>query len=348
MSVTAQATGFAPMSKRLTGERAERLEQAGRRLFFHQTFIDDYTRGIGPHDLIILSAPTGLGKTELALSIAMRNARLGKRVHYFALEAEPRELERRAKFAAISRLAHAAQHPDASALAYADWFFGDCEHIAEQFDAVADDEIARTFATLSTFYRGSRFGASDLANEIARIQERTDLIVVDHLHYIDEDSDANEARALGDTVKAIRDAALLAGKPIILVAHLRKRERGKFRRLIADYEDIHGSSNVVKICTQIVILERAEDIEPQRWWQSPTYVAIEKDRRGGRCPLVAVQNFDIRTKSYSPQYTLGRVKGQKWNEIPMGDVPRWAKHHVPAEPQQTLATDDHPNRPGAA
>lgn len=346
--MSALVTGFAPMSKRLEGERSERLEQASRRMYYHHSFLDDVTRGIGPHDLIILSAPTGLGKTQLALSIAMENAKLGKRVHYFALEAEPRELERRAKYAEISRLAHAAQHPEASTLSYQDWFFGDCEGVAEQYDALADDAVAHGFPSLSTFYRGARFTAADLAREVARIHERTDMIVVDHLHYIDEDVETSEAKALGDTVKAIRDVALLIGKPIILVAHLRKRERGKMRRLIADYEDIHGSSNVVKICTQIIILERAEDIEAPRWWLSPTYVVLEKDRRGGRCRFVAVQNFDLRLKSYASRYTLGLVKSNKWEELPPGDVPRWARSHIPMAPQQTLPGADHPNAPGAS
>lgn len=316
------------MPERLRGELDERLAMASRALSYHQSFLQDYLRGILPYDLVILSAPTGLGKTELALWIASCNARLNKRVHYFALEAEPRELERRRKYAIVSRLAYRDKHPDASTLSYTDWLMGNCEHIVGAYNAMADAEIAQQFFTLNTFYRGSNFTAETLSREISRVADATDLIVVDHLHYIDDDGDRDEQRALGDAVKTIRDVALLIGKPIILVAHLRKKDR-RFRQLIAELDDVHGSSNVTKISTQVITIERATDIDPSAWYMSPTYVAILKDRRAGAPRVVAVQEFDTRTKIYAAHYTLGRVKGAKWEQIGMGDVPRWALHHRP-------------------
>ena len=79
-----------------------------------------------------------------------------------------------------------------------------------------------------------------------------DLIVVDHLHYVDGDDDENEHKSLGDTVKAIRDVSLRIGRPIVLIAHLRKRD-ARAKQLVATLDDFHGSSNVVKICTQAII-----------------------------------------------------------------------------------------------
>ncbi len=52
----------------------------------------------------MLGAKTGIGKTALATITALHNCQQGKRVHYFALEAEEREIERRMKFQIIADL----------------------------------------------------------------------------------------------------------------------------------------------------------------------------------------------------------------------------------------------------
>ena len=92
---------FVSAAERVTNERPERAELVGRQLSYGIQFLDDILRGILPHDLILLGASTGAGKTEAAKQIAMHNALLGKRVHYFALEAEPKEIERRVKYALL-------------------------------------------------------------------------------------------------------------------------------------------------------------------------------------------------------------------------------------------------------
>ena len=82
-----QVGSFSRSPDRLDGELEERLAEAERALKYHHAFLDDYLRAILPADLILIGAPTGLGKTDLALNIATTNALLGKRVHYFALAA---------------------------------------------------------------------------------------------------------------------------------------------------------------------------------------------------------------------------------------------------------------------
>lgn len=315
---------FAPMPVRVAGELDERIELGKKALHYHNTFLDDYLRGILPHDLILIGAPSGMGKTDLALSIAASNAMNKKRVAFFALEAEPRELERRTKYKLLASMVRADRHARADEMNYTDWLMGACETICGDFNRRADQMILESLSGLQTFYRGTKFDQHDLEDAVLAIYEHIDLIVIDHLHYIDLTGDGDE---LGDTVKTIRDVALLIGRPVILIAHLRKRDtRGK--QIVAGQDDFHGSSNIVKICTQAITIERATSIEPSKWYLSPTFVNIPKDRRSGACPLVAVMQFDKRTGSYIPQYTLGRVikGGSEWEQI--DDKPRWAKHHV--------------------
>jgi len=323
--------GFESMPSRLVGELADRQERAGRALSYFTSFLDDYLRGVLPNDLVLLGAPSGMGKTDLALRIASRNADAGKNVHYFGLEAEPRELERRTKYSILVGMVYEAKHPMRERMNYADWIFGNVEDICGDFNRAADQRVLERLSRLRTYYRGARFTAEDLQRSVLEIYKHTHLIVVDHLHYVDSDDD-DEHRALGDTVKTIRDVSLRIGVPILLVAHLRKRE-ARMKQLIATLDDFHGSSNITKISTQVIAIERAQGIESDRWWKAPTFMSVLKDRRLGAPGLVALVDFDVRAKAYASNYTLGRIHGAEWNQVAMGEVPSWARRHIARQEQ---------------
>lgn len=323
---------FVAAPDRLDDELAERLADDARALRYYHAFLDDCLRALLPTDLVLLGAPTGLGKTDLALNIATSNAFNGKRAHYFALEAEPRELERRTKFALLSKEVYAAKLEDRHRMNYADWRLGRLEAICGQFNEKVRAQFDKHLRPLWTFYRGNKFDAQDLERQVLAVHERTDLIVIDHLHYIDAQTDRNEAEAIGATVKTIRDLSLNVGKPVILIAHLRKKEQGS-KRLIAGLDDFHGSSNITKICTQAITIERCHVVQPSKWFLAPTFMTVLKDRRSGAPPFVALSNFDRRTKSYQGHYTLGRLTkgGSDWEQVPATDKPEWALHHRPLE-----------------
>lgn len=321
--------GFESMPSRLVGEREDRLERASRKLSYFVAFLDDYLRGILPNDLVLIGAPSGMGKTDLALNIAASNADARRWVHYFALEAEPRELERRTKYSLLVRKLYEHKHPMRERMNYTDWLLGECESICGDFNREVDQQVIERLGRLRTYYRGARFTAEDLQRHVLEVYKDSSLIVVDHLHYIDSD-DENENRALGDSVKTIRDVSLRIGVPILLVAHLRKRDF-RMKQLVATLDDFHGSSNITKIATQVIAIERAYGIESDRWWKSPTFMSILKDRRSGAPGLVALCDFDRRTKAYSNRYALGRIAGDEWNEIGMNEKPTWALHHEPRQ-----------------
>jgi len=317
--------GFESMPSRLVGELDDRQERARRKLSYFVAFLDDYLRGILPNDLVLIGAPSGMGKTQLALDIATSNAASGKWVDYFALEAEPRELERRTKYSMLVREVYKAKHPERDRMNYTDWLLGDLEYMCGEHNARVDQEILGKLSRMRTYYRAAGFTAQDLSKSVLEISKRSQLIIVDHLHYIDSDSE-DEHRALGDAVKAIRDVSLRIGVPIVLIAHLRKRD-GRSTQIIADMADFHGSSNVVKIATQVIAIENARGIDSAQWWLSPTFMSVLKDRRAGACRLVGLVDFDLRVKSYRPRYGLGRVSGGEWQQISPSEVPLWARHH---------------------
>jgi len=328
--------GFASAVERLRGEREERRRIGERVLPFGVSYLDDVCRGILPTDLVVLGARPGAGKTQLAVTIAQGAAKAGRQVFFFALEAERAEIERRAKFRClVSRLYARGQAHLVERVSYLDWLIGRCDDITGQLEDEVDAELAQRYQTLHTFYRESRRFDTDALNAaLQAIRERAELVVVDHLHYVDSD-DESENRAMKRIVQAIRDAALASGKPVIAVAHLRKRERGRVQ-LVPDLDDFHGSSDIVKVATRVVVLAPARDQPSGRRSIAPTYVAVVKDRPGGIVDNhVALAYFDVRTGSYDSTYRLGRLSfmGDAWNQLAAADLPRWARHALDASPE---------------
>jgi hypothetical protein len=184
-------------------------------------------------------------------------------------------------------------------------------------------EIAEDYGTLFTYYRGTRFDTADLERTLRAIRGQTDLIVLDHLHYVDAGEDVTENAALKDLVKTIRDASLSIGVPVIVVAHLRKKDRAR-RQIVPDVDDVHGSSDIAKVATKVIMLAPAQDQADSRPWIAPTFVHLPKDRMVSASGLVAVVGYDLRTASYETGYQLGRIVGDKWQALEPGKRPAWA------------------------
>jgi hypothetical protein len=282
--------GFQSSAERIVNEKEQRLTYARRQLPFNHAFLDDCLRSIMPHDLVVIGARTGVGKTELARSIATGNARSGKRVHYFALEAEPNEIERRTKYAVLSGLLYAGGVRLDTPFNYPDWYRGRFESAIGALDGEADRIIKQRYATLSTYYRGPRFDADDIKRLILAEQDHADLIVLDHLHYVDVDDD-NENRGVREIVVTIRNTALLVGLPVIMVVHLRKKTTGS-KALVPNMDDIHGSSDIGKNCTHAIMLEPAFSQPSHRKGHSNTFMAVTKDRGDGAKHLIALCPFN--------------------------------------------------------
>lgn len=319
-------------------ERDERARDGEQKLAYGMEFLDDHLRGIFPHDLVLIGAPSGIGKTEIALSIASHNASKGKHVTYLALEAEPRELERRIKFRLMSKLAwderarqlkagkHIGQVPFLGDLDYAMWRGNEHSKFVDSFDLDAEMTVRETLKTLSTFYRGKHFDANDLAKVIREQAKETDLIVVDHLHYVDAMDGNDDNTAISETTKSLRTVALEVGKPVIAIAHLRKKD-SRASMLTPSIDDFHGSSNLTKIATQVITIDHATWIARPSATVSPTAFSVVKDRRAGAKRFVALTMFDSSRNTYMPGYTLGRAEAGKWKSLESSQLPHWAHHH---------------------
>jgi DnaB-like helicase C terminal domain len=318
---------FGSVGDRLTGERKERLERGQAVLGFGVTFLDRALGGIFANDLVLLGAKTGIGKTALSTNVALSNARKGKRVHYFALEAEPREIERRIKYQLL--VAMAVQYLDSQdreRLNYLDWYRGALDDILGRHEEAVDKVLSAELGTLRTYYKAGDFTGDDITRLFLGIQDETDLIVLDHLHYVDSD-DPNENRGYKAIVKKIRDAALTMAKPVLVVAHIRKSDR-RTKQLLPSVEDFHGSSDVPKIATKAIMLAPAFDVEAATTYLWPTYFQVVKCRAdGARTRFAACVAFNARLSAYEREFTLGKLtnNGEEFEPLNEGQWPRWAR-----------------------
>ncbi len=317
--------GFSKAAARLVGERQERLDMGSQALSFGVPFLDQSLGGILPRDLILVGAKTGLGKTALTTIIALDACRQGKRVHYFALEAEDREIERRMKFQILATEYYRSKlYP--RPIRYIDWYMGRLDEEMAPYESYADEELGRALQNLNTFYRVNSFTGQDFLGHIERIKDGTDLVILDHLHYVDS-TDDNENRAYKSIVKQIRDGAIRSGKPVILVAHIRKTDR-RYDMLVPTLEDFHGSSDIAKIATKAIMLAPAYDIPGNEAHIWPTYMQIAKCRTDSSLTrYVALLMFDAHKNCYGEGYRLGKLidAGKKFEALSAFDLPPWSR-----------------------
>lgn len=318
--------GFRSAGERLENERQGRLQNTGRILSFGVAYLDKALGGIFPNDLILLGARTGIGKTALASHIAFTNVKAGKRVHYFALEAEPLEIERRLKFKTLGDLLYERQINGRDKFNYLDWYLGKCDWLVGSLENEADELLRRHFHTLYTLYRVRDFTVTDFEKRILAVQNDTDLVVLDHLHYVDtEESDEN--RGYKQIVKRIRDCALDIGKPVIVVAHVRKADR-KQKALVPELDDFHGTSDVPKIATKAIMIAHAYDRPTGKTHLWNTYFTTPKCRTdGSRTRFSALITYNASKHEYVEEFVLGRlsVAGDEWHPVEPHETPHWAR-----------------------
>lgn len=332
-TITGTSNRLESSSARLTVEQPERQGQTESR-GYGIGFLNDVTSGLSTNDVVVIGAKPGEGKTHLVTQMALSNSIAGTKVALFALEGENHEIERRIKYQYIvqrHRQAREGERIPFGKVNYADWRLNRLKDELGEYEAPVTEQLRTDLANLSTFYRSSGdFGIRDMERAITRASATHDVIILDHLHYVDMDSD-NENTEMKAIVKKLRDLALVLGKPMIVVAHLRKSQ-GKYAPLLSTIEDVHGSSDIVKIATTVILIGRAQDLivsaSKEHWSRCyTTYMNLGKFRLdGSRTWYTGVTFFDPQTNQYVEGYALGELKSGRTKWVPCTTIPHWAKH----------------------
>lgn len=314
---------FKPSSEVVTEEKELRSAIKENQLSFGVEFLNDALKGILQTDVVLVGAPSGVGKTQFCVNIALANLSKNKRVHFFALEAEYAEIERRIKFHFVAKFYFAdICRPKLDApLSYSNWLMGDCGPNIEPYDSEAENFCVATLENLYTRYKVDDFDVNLLAEEFLMIEDKTDLVILDHVHYLDWD-DENDNKAIKKIAKTVRRLALGSRKPVILVAHLRKRDRNN-KELAPGLDEFHGSSDLFKIATKVVTLASGG---PDPSGKFITYFRVPKNRiEGGPTRFLAQTTFDPKKGTYEKEYNLGWANATEFGEIDSALWPDWAK-----------------------
>lgn len=315
----------------------ENFSRSKRTIPFNISFLDKAFMGISPNDLIVMAAPPGAGKTELSSYIALKAALSGKSVYFFALEADRAEIESRNIYRmAAHRYFNDPKRPYFQ-IDYEKFYYGTFDERFIDYIGKAAFDYLESAKTLYTVYRQDEdFTIKHYQEYIESIRGTADLIVLDHLNYFDTPGD-NENRELTVIVKKMRDLVLLSGVPVLLVVHLRKRDK-RNDDLIPSIEQIHGTSNITKIATKIFTIARKEDPESLNDRELQTYIRIGKYRVfGAKTMYSAISLYNLEKNIYEKEFLLGRLinGGTEFEAITEPNkIPMWA--HQPKQPENYL------------
>lgn len=301
-----------------------RIKNRERLLNFGIDYLDDAMVGIMPNDLILLGAGSGVGKTAICCNIALANVSIGKRVHYIALEAELYEIERRIKYQYFAKyFFQDAERPNIS-ISFQEWMMGDYWESCKLYEAQAQSEFAGKFQELFTFYKQSKFDVQDLIFNVTSFSDETDLIIIDHVHYFDYDDD-KEYKSIKEIAKTARTLTLEQGKPIILVSHIRKRDRSS-DDITPGLEEFHGSSDLYKIATKAITIGpggmHGAGIE--------TFFRVVKNRfEGSVTRYIGKATYLQKEGRYAKGYEVGK-SNQKRDDgfvgLDQSAIPGWCKN----------------------
>ena len=308
-------------------ERDLRKGLRQRALSFGIDFLDDAMIGIMPSDLILIGAPAGVGKTQFCCNLAYHNVSKGKRVHYIALEAEQYEIERRIKFQMVADLFFSDPNRPKidSKISYDKWYVGDFYESLASYDISAAEKFEREYENLFIGYKENDFGLEQLIEKVMTVSNESDLLIVDHVHYFDFEEE-NENRAMKEIAKTARMLALEKKIPIVLVAHLRKRDRGN-KQIVAGMEEFHGTSDLYKIATKVVTFSPGPKIKDDKFVDHyHTYFRIPKNRINGSVTrYIASVPYSIRGSKYEQEYRISNADAEKFQDIGYEHYPEWAR-----------------------
>lgn len=303
------------------------------------TCLDHALRYILPNDLVVLAADTGVGKSEYALGIARHNAKMGKKVYLFYLEGGETEAVRRIKW---SDFLTAYYSKYKTPIEYADWVTNNIPiNIINDIELNILPKLYKdTYGDRLCIYpMHDKFNIEDVYLSLADdlrdgVEDKkkmfgADLLIIDHLHYFnDDEAEGTEAAKLKAILRRCKDITDFHHIPIVVVSHLRKKSKD---RGIPDNEDLHGSSEIAKIASTVIILAPGFRKESNATLVYPTYIRITKSRMGIKSNYVIMNDYDLKTRTYLSNYEIYPIndKGHPAAKpFEIHNMPAWARKHM--------------------
>ena len=273
---------------------------------FGITYLDEKLKGILRGDLIIIGARSGAGKSTLSNIIAKVNARLGVKVALFSLENFKDD-----NFVEKAYYEYIRQMKDYS-ISLRDFASGDFDICREALDK-AEEYAEQCYKGINVINRQVNFSIEDLKNGIIdQVKNKgVNLIVLDHLDYVDKydnDTDYTHMNSLMKTIRELQDEYKVA---VVAISHLRKAYNSKFSPIIPSIDEFIGSSNKVKEATCVIMFAPDDEgnykMAKDNTGKKSTWCCVRKLRMGGIDNRAAKLIFNTRTGDYDKNYELYSV-----------------------------------------
>lgn len=187
--------------------------------------LDQIIRGFINGHLYTVTGVENVGKTSLACNFAVRVAKQGKKVLYFALEPENMVVDYIASVRTDKRFDDLSQE--------------DTEFDDGNIHVLGKEEISKV---------------SDLI-ELVDSLDRYDLIIIDHIGYF-VSGNQNWIQEQSNAIKMLAGLAKAKQCAIMMIAHLRKRPLGTKKNWIPGSDDIAGSGAFKQDSTEVMIVVR--------------------------------------------------------------------------------------------
>ena len=266
-------------------------------------YLDDTLRGILKGDLILIGARSGAGKSTIAELIATANSQKGVKVTLLSLEnfKDDNFMQK-----AYYRYKSVSQEWDLNQRDFASGNFEPNEYALREAEKYAEEQ----YKNIDVINRQKfEFGIESLKTSIIEAVEKnkSELIIIDHIDYLDKEIGQSENEHITCLMREIRDAQYAFKVPVIAISHLRK-SNSKEDVKVPGLDEFIGSSNKVKESTCVIML--APDDEGNMQTDSrnkSTWCCIRKLRMGGIKNEAAKIYFDTRRGEYLDSYNVYRI-----------------------------------------
>lgn len=269
-------------------------------------YLDKKLKGILKGDLIVIGARSGAGKSTLSNIIAMTNAKLGVKVALFSLENFPDD-----NFVEKAYYIYKKEVKDYS-LSLRDFASGDFDICFEALEK-AEKGAEECYKGINIINRQINFDIEKLKNEfINQVKnENVDLIILDHLDYVDkydDETDYTHINSLMKTIRALQDEYKVA---VVAISHLRKMYNSKTTPIIPSMDEFIGSSNKVKEATCVIMFAPDDktnfEMAKNDTGRRSTWCCVRKLRMGGIDNKAARLVFNTKTGDYDKNYEIYSV-----------------------------------------
>jgi replicative DNA helicase len=311
----------------------QEIEEDGKRtLKFGISCLDEMFFGIKPSDLIVITADSSIGKTEIASSIACNIAKSGKKVYFFALESYCREIERRINFKLAAKEYYSDPNRHKGMLVnFALYENNDIDARFKPYAIKGEQECERIYKNnLKIVHRTSEgYNVDDFVADFMDLSVQADVVIVDHIGYFDQPFNMNEYQSLSYAAKKINEVVNIHKVPVICISHV-NRQFINSNMIVPDMRHLHGSSNIAKEATKILTIATSDTVSDSKHLH-PTYMYHAKGRSLGEAKKYVVElDYDSRSNEYGKYYHICKIDRSKENKTYLHgeEIPSWAKSAI--------------------